>query len=64
MAVTMTVIMIARLLIDHNRCSAGVDLGQHVGADRIDLLVELVAEGVDMRQRSLSPLEVARFELA
>ena len=48
MAVTMTALDPDRpLLIDHNRCNAGVDLGHHVRADLINLLVELVSEVIN-----------------
>jgi hypothetical protein len=37
------------LLIPHNRRGARMDLRQHVSADGVDLLIELVAERVDSR---------------
>ena len=52
------------LLIDHNRCSAGVDLGQHIRADLINLLVELVSEGINPLERALNLRKVVRLELA
>src|ERR1700761_9707719 len=52
------------MLIDHNRCSAGVDLGQHTRADFINPLVELVSEGVSPLERALNLRKVVRLELA
>jgi hypothetical protein len=52
------------LLIDHNGRTAGLDLRQHACADFIDLLVELVPEGVCPLERALHLRKVMRIELA
>jgi hypothetical protein len=52
------------LLIGHDSCGAGVDLGHHVGTDLIDLLAQLGSERIHPPERALNLGEVARFELA